>query len=192
MSLQTTADPGDLWRLAPMTLHRTAPTFESFFRQSHPRIVALLVAMVGRATAEDLAQEAFVRAHRDWAAVATYDKPEAWVRRVAVNLAISAQRRRANEGRALLRLASRTEATVAPASTGDDELWAAVRQLPARQAAAVALRYVEDLSVAEIAAALGCAEGTAKALLHQGRTALAARLHEDDHDDANDDDGGTP
>jgi RNA polymerase sigma-70 factor (ECF subfamily) len=58
----------------------------------------------------------------------------------------------------------------------DDEFWSAVRGLPARQAQAVALHYLEDRSVADIAAVLGCAEATVKVHLHRGRLALARTL----------------
>jgi RNA polymerase sigma-70 factor, ECF subfamily len=57
-------------------------------------------------------------------------------------------------------------------------VWRAVRALPRRQAQVIALRYVADASVAEIAETLGLAEGTVKAQLHRGRQALAARLGE--------------
>lgn len=170
-------DPADLAAVVP--LPGLVPTFEVFFRANHARVVALAAAMVGRAAGEDLAQEAFARAHRDWATVVGYERPDAWVRRVVVNLAISAGRRRRSEARAVERLAAgRAGAVDGPALPRDDALWAAVRCLPPRQRAAVALRYVDDLSVAEIASAMGCAEGTAKALLHQGRTTLADRLGE--------------
>lgn len=190
MNVAPLAAPGGGERRAVVVpLPSLAPTFEAFFRAHHGRTVALVAALCGRAAAEDIAQEAFVRAHRSWATVASYDRPEAWVRRVAVNLAISTHRRSRRESVALGRLAGRPTAVAADPSSdsswlGDDEaLWTAVRSLPRRQAAAVALRYVDDLSVAEIATTLGCAEGTAKALLHQGRSALAARLGEPDHDD---------
>jgi RNA polymerase sigma-70 factor, ECF subfamily len=58
----------------------------------------------------------------------------------------------------------------------DADFWRAVRALPRRQAQAIALFYLEDLPVAAIAEVLDCAEGTVKALLHQGRRTLAARL----------------
>jgi RNA polymerase sigma-70 factor (ECF subfamily) len=180
VSLAPMADPDDgrdVARIVPLPI--LTPSFETFFRANHVRVVALAAAMVGRAAADDLAQEAFVRAHCDWATVSSYDRPDAWVRRVVVNLAISAGRSRRSEARAVERLAARHLATVAePGLPRDQALWVAVRALPPRQRAAVALRYVDDLSVAEIAAALGCAEGTAKALLHQGRTTLADRLGE--------------
>ncbi len=57
-----------------------------------------------------------------------------------------------------------------------DGFWALVRQLPGRQAAAVALHYLEDRPVAEVADTLGCAESTAKVHLHRARNALAASL----------------
>lgn len=58
----------------------------------------------------------------------------------------------------------------------DEAVWRAVRQLPRRQAQVVALHYVDDRSVAEIAAVLDLAEGTVKATLHQARQALARAL----------------
>ena len=64
------ADPDDVSPdAAVVPLPLLTPTFETFFRTNHVRVVALAAAMVGRAAAEDLAQEAFVRAHRDWATV---------------------------------------------------------------------------------------------------------------------------
>jgi RNA polymerase sigma-70 factor (ECF subfamily) len=57
---------------------------------------------------------------------------------------------------------------------------AAIAELPAAQRAAVVLRYMHDLSVLEVAATLGCAEGTAKTHLSRARKTLAARLGEED------------
>jgi len=66
-----------------------------------------------------------------------------------------------------------------PAQLGAEsaEFWREVRRLPRRQAQAVALFYLEETSVAEIAEVLGCAESTVKVHLHRGRQALAKRLH---------------
>jgi RNA polymerase sigma-70 factor (ECF subfamily) len=61
-----------------------------------------------------------------------------------------------------------------------DGFWSLVRRLPDRQAAAVALYYLDDLSVADIADALGCAEGTAKAHLHQARQTLGQQLRDEE------------
>jgi RNA polymerase sigma-70 factor (ECF subfamily) len=70
-----------------------------------------------------------------------------------------------------------------PALDADDaEFWAAVRSLPRRQAQVVALRYLEDRSVAEIAEILGTATGTVKKHLHDGRQAVAHRLRLEEDD----------
>ena len=57
-----------------------------------------------------------------------------------------------------------------------DEFWAEVRRLPLRQAQAIALYYADDLSVSEISVVLEVAQGTVKALLHQGRERLERQL----------------
>ena len=63
--------------------------FDAFYRDRYRPLVAVVYALTGnRWAAEDLAQEAFLKAHRDWDHVRTTDSPEAWIRRVAVNLAI--------------------------------------------------------------------------------------------------------
>jgi RNA polymerase sigma-70 factor (ECF subfamily) len=61
----------------------------------------------------------------------------------------------------------------------DEAVWAAVRALPPRQAQVVALFYVDDRSVADIARILECAEGTVKAHLHAARQALSRALGND-------------
>ena len=157
-------------------------SFEAFYLREYRRVVQLAYALSGSRTgAEDLAQEAFMAAHGRWAEIGQFEHPGAWVRKVAANLASSAVRRRLAEGRALLRLAGRREAAALGAMAEPDaDFWRAVRALPRRQAQAVALFYLEDQSVATIAQVLDCAEGTVKALLHQCRRALAARLKLDD------------
>ena len=80
--------------------------------------------------------------------------------------------------RALGRLSGRRHDPV-ETDTGDDDFWAAVRGLPRRQAQCVALRYLEDRSVREIAGVLEIAEATVRVHLHAGRRALAERLGEE-------------
>jgi RNA polymerase sigma factor (sigma-70 family) len=149
--------------------------FVRFFRAEYPAVVALVFGLSGsRAAAEDVAQEAFLRAHRDWRRVEAMDSPEGWVRRVAINLATSRWRRLRAETSALARL-SPPVSFVPP----DDHLsvfWEEVRRLPSRQAQAVTLHYLEDMPIDEIAAVLKVAEGTVKALLSQGRERLRRQL----------------
>ena len=140
-------------------------TTPPFFRQELRPLVALAAAIAGADRAEEIAQEALLRAHREWDRIGRYDKPGAWVRRVTINLATSNRRRRRSESTSPCNGRARAAARRPPArrSTSSGPL---VRALPRRQAAAVALHYLDDLSIAEIADALGCAEGTAKAHLH--------------------------
>lgn len=157
-------------------------SFQAFYRAHAQRVIALAVALTAdRSAGEDLAQEAFARTFQRWDRVAGYDDPGAWVRRVVVNLSHSRWRRLRVERRALGRLGGAPEWHVEltePAS----EVWGAVRRLPAGEAAAVALFYVDDLSVAEVAAILDVAEGTVKSRLHQARRRLAEMLEGYSHE----------
>jgi len=170
--------PPELIPLAPVP--PTYLDFATFYRRELPALVALATAVGGHACAEEVAQEALLRAHREWGRIERYDKPGAWVRRVAINLATSDRRRRASEARALARVARRPILDAPPPEV--DGFWALVRTLPPRQAAAVALHYLDDLSLAELADALGCAEGTAKAHLHKARQSLARHLADQEPD----------
>jgi RNA polymerase sigma-70 factor (ECF subfamily) len=153
-------------------------SFDAFYLREFPRMVALAAAVSGsRLIAEDLAQEAMVKANRRWDRIASYDKPGAWVRRVTINLATSAVRKRAAEAKRMLGLGRRSEPLGEP-EPDDVDVWSAVKRLPGKQRAAIALFYLEDRPVGEIAAILDCAEATAKVHLHRGRQALAAALTE--------------
>lgn len=150
--------------------------FDALYRQEYPGVVGVVYVLTGSAwVAEDLAQEAFLRALRDWETVSTMGAPDAWVRRVALNLAMSRFRRLRVEAAARLKLLPVPE-PFEPRGAETEAFWAEVRRLPTRQAQAVALRYVEDLPVERIAEVLDVATGTVKALLHQGRERLARQL----------------
>lgn len=130
-----------------------------------------------RPVAEDLVQDAFLEAHRRWETIGAYDAPEAWLRRVLVNKATSRGRRLVTEAKLMTRLRSRrAEGPDMPEPS--DEVWAAVRSLPRRQAQAIALRFWNDCTVGEIAAILGCGEETVKTHLSRARATLARRLDE--------------
>lgn len=157
--------------------------FTAFYQRHYRDVVGLAYTLTGSwPAAEDVAQEAFVRAFRDWRRLTGYERPDSWVRTVAVNLATSRGRRLGAEARALARLWQRRPRVEAEELPPDaDAFWQAVRSLPRRQAQAAALRYHDDMAVADIARVMGCAEGTAKAHLHAARKALHAALaHEDE------------
>ena len=156
------------------------PPFDDFYRTELPRLVALARGLCPPSLAEDVAQEAMLVAYRKWRTVADLDRPDLWVRRVCANLAVSSFRRRMVEVRALARLAGRREPE--PLSDATEELWAAVRGLPRRQAQSAALRFVYDLPIADIAVVLGCSEGTVKQHLSRARAAIRHDLHLEEGD----------
>ena len=156
---------------------RVPDSFEVLYRQNYAAVVGLVYALSGsRSVAEDLAQEAFLRAHRDWTRVSEMDHPDGWVRRVAMNLARSWLRRLRSETMARLRIGSESAMSPQHADLESEAFWKEVRRLPSRQAQAIALYYIEDWSISEVALILGVAEGTVKALLHQGRERLHREL----------------
>ena len=118
-----------------MTEQVVAPPadFNLLYSAGYGRLAAQLYAYLGDAAeAEDIAQEAFLRAWRDWARISGYDDPVAWVRRVAWNLATSRLR-------VVGRIARIREPSDAVAALGPDRvaLVSALRQLPERQRLAV-------------------------------------------------------
>lgn len=124
--------------------------------------------------AEDATQEAFLRAYRDWDRVGLMAHPGAWVRRVALNLAVGRWRRARSEARAVLRLTPDDEPP--PPDPDTDRFWDEVRALPRRQAQVVALTYVDDLDSEGVADVLGISASTVRVHLARARTALAERL----------------
>jgi RNA polymerase sigma-70 factor (ECF subfamily) len=155
----------------------SSEAFEDFYARDFAALVGLAYALSGsRNGAEDLAQEAFLAAHRSWDRVGRYDDPGAWVRRVVANLSVSTFRRGLAEAKALARAAVGSASVLPELSQDDAEVWRTVRTLPRRQRQVIALRYLEDMPVAEIARVLGTAEGTVRKHLHDGRLTLAARL----------------
>ncbi len=151
--------------------------FDVFYEREFRSVVALAYALSGsRIAAEDLAQEAFIAAHQQWEKVGRYESPGAWVRRVVSNKSISLFRKRTSEAKALSRIAMQRQTALPELAAPDDEFWQMVRDLPKRQSQAVALHYLEDRPVAEVAEILECSESTAKVHLHKARKALAKRM----------------
>ncbi|OGO53554.1 MAG: hypothetical protein A2V84_01190 [Chloroflexi bacterium RBG_16_70_13] len=152
--------------------------FGAFFVEAFPRVTRTVALMLHDARrAEDVAQDAFVQLLKNWDKISRYERPDAWVRRVAIRLAMRALRRD--------RLWSLVKADVRqpmPLQPRDLDVTDAVRRLPGMQRAAVVLFYYEDLPIADIAQALGCAEPTARVHLHRARRRLAELLHEEDDD----------
>lgn len=156
-------------------------TYRAFFLAEYVPLLTIASAVSGdRAESEDIVQEAFDRAYRQWDQVQLYDDPALWVRRVTVNLALNRRRSLRRRYAAVLRLDRSHEPNMAEP---DDEVWQAVGRLPGQQRSAVVLRYFEDRTLPEIAEVLGCTEATARVHLHRGRAALRLALDGTDGDD---------
>lgn len=155
-------------------------SFDSFYKREFRSVVGLAYVLSGRSrAAEDLAQDAFLAAFRQWERIAGYDDPGAWVRRVVSNRAVSRIRRSAAEARAVIRLGGEDH-TVPEADPDAIHLWAEVRRLPTRQAQVIALKYYDGQPISDIARILGCSDTTVKTHLERAKSALARRLQKDE------------
>ena len=163
-----------------MSLDVAAGDFDTFYRSHYAMILRTAIGLTGELrAAEDLTQDAFIAARRNWGRVAGYDRPDLWVRRVVVNMSASRLRRLGRETKALLRLRGR-ELPPAESATPDPELWAAIRALPTRQAQVIVLSVVEDLPAAEVAGILGCGSETVRTHLRRAKARLAELLEEEE------------
>ena len=148
--------------------------YGAFFRAEFSSVVRIITLMLrDHGRAEEISQDAFLQLLLHWAKVSRYERPDAWVRRVAIRMAARSSRR--ERLFSLLRL----ESPAPPEPTGGShDVATALRRLSPSQRAAIVLHYYEDRPVAEIAVILGCAEATARVHLHRGRRRLAVRLGE--------------
>lgn len=150
--------------------------FVGLYQTEYPVLVRSLYFVVyDRELARDIAQEAFVQLFARWRRVSHYERPDAWVRRVAIRMAVRAVKR--ERGRRRLE----HELDLAPPQAAIDiDVLRAVARLPTAQRAAVVLFYLEDRPVADVAEILACSEVTAKVHLHRARKRLADLLGGDE------------
>ncbi|MFJ9152830.1 SigE family RNA polymerase sigma factor [Streptomyces sp. NPDC102270] len=155
----------------------TEDEFDVFYASAFPRLVGQLFAMTGdHGEAQDVVQEAFVRAWDRRGDFLADQAPEAWIRTVATRLAVSRWRR----ARRWLELVRRTPPEAHMPGPGPEHaaLVEALRQLPDAQRIAIVLHHLCDLSVEQVASETGAPVGTVKARLARGRAALAGHLGE--------------
>lgn len=151
--------------------------FRAYVAERWPVVTRTAYLLCGDSmTAEDLAQSAFIKLYRHWRRVSADGPPDAYVRRIVVNLATRRWRRRKPE-----LLVSEVDDNARPdpgyaTVETRDELWQALRRLPPRMRAVLVLRYYEQLTEQETAAALGCAVGTVKSHSAQGLRRLRVLL----------------
>ena len=159
------------------TMRERDAEYSWFFRAEYPQVVRtvhLILRDAGRA--EDIAQEAFLALYARWPRISRYERPELWVRRVAIRLAVRAAGRERIRGH-LERGAPAATPPLGP-TPSDPDLVRAIRTLSPAQRVAVVLFYFEDRPASEIARILGCAESTARVHLAHARTRLAELLGE--------------
>lgn len=149
-------------------------SFEEFFEQTTPGLVGQAYVLTGNLQeAQDIVQEAMLRAWREWPKISAYEDPAGWARKVAHNLAVSRWRR--------LAVRSRHERAERPAQVlGPDvdhlDLVAVVSRLPAGQRRALVLFDIVGLSGEEVAAELNVPSGTVRGWLTRARRTVAAEL----------------
>lgn len=162
------------------------PGFTAWVAARGPALQRFAYLVTGNAhDAPDLVQEALSRAFPRWDKLAATDTAEAYVRRSIVNASITGWRKT----RHLVAVEDaeqhlRDHQPDPTAGLDDaDHAWALVQTLPVQQRAAVVLRFYEDLSFAQIATILDCAEATARSHVHRAVAVLRTRLSEEDPDD---------
>ena len=155
--------------------------FDAFFDKYYPGMIRSLTLICGDGElAADAVQDAFIRAYARWDRIRRYDRPDAWVRRVAINRSRdhfrATRRRRDYERRAAV-----TESIESAEARSDDEdqLLSALAQLPRRQRTAVTLYYLEGLDVAAVADSMKISAGAVKFHLSRGRERLAPIIGEE-------------
>lgn len=152
--------------------------FAPFFDRLRGSLVRLAWTLTGDTeTASDIVQTAFTDAYRDWERISTVDNPDTWVRRMVINRCSNARRDRYRDQQRVTRAnnVARTSPTD-PLAESTVEFFDLVRALPDRQREVVALHYLDDLSIDDIADALEISAGTVKTSLHRARHTLARTL----------------
>ena len=155
---------------------RDEQAYDRLFATEYSRVLRAAFLVTGdRDAAQEVAQDAFGQLFIHWRKVKGYDRPGAWVRRVAIRRAVKQRER----GRKVTVASGEFIDLTEPAQNDvprDLDLIDALGHLSAQQRAAVVLHYYEDQPVRDVAATLRCSEATAKVHLHRGRTRLAGIL----------------
>ncbi|TNM70259.1 SigE family RNA polymerase sigma factor [Streptomyces sp. NP160] len=153
-------------------------SFDAFATAAAPRLRRLARTWCRDAhRADDLVQEALERLWSAWPRVRADGNPAAYARTTLVRVLVSDARRPWRRLEVVQDLLPDRSPPGPPVSEGEDgRVLEAVRSLPPRQRAVVLLRYAEDQSVAQVAEALGCSEGTVKSQASRALGTLRARL----------------
>jgi RNA polymerase sigma-70 factor (ECF subfamily) len=155
--------------------------FERLYQASYGKILGTLTGVLGdHAAAEDCCQEAFERAFRNWSSWRPVAPAEAWVHRIAINAAISYQRKmRLREVGEVIRRLGRPELAPDPQELADRRSLAeALAKLPPKQAAAIVLRHYHGYTNRAIAHSLGVPERTVASRLAAAKERMRGMLRD--------------
>jgi RNA polymerase sigma factor (sigma-70 family) len=155
-----------------MAVSAPLPPFQRFLDANRDAVWRFLVCAVGPVEADDCFQETFVAALRAYPRLRPDSNLRAWVLTIAHRKALDAHRGRARRAVPVPEPAAVDGRGEPSPAARDEGLWRAVAELPERQRAAVALRYVGDLQHRDIARAIGCSEDAARRSLHEGLAKL--------------------
>ncbi|WP_433206410.1 SigE family RNA polymerase sigma factor [Dactylosporangium sp. CS-047395] len=149
------------------------PSFEDYVRDRHRELLRFAYLLSGdQHLAADLVQDALERTGMAWRRIQKHDDPGGYVRRVIVNRYLNRVRSLRRE-----RLTDATpDVAHVDAEPPDGELWQAIVALPKQQRAVLVLRYYDDFSEQQVAAALGCSVGTVKSNASRALAKLRAAL----------------
>ncbi len=152
--------------------------FAGFVRDNTPALMRTAYLLTGNAQqAEELVQDTLVRLYPKWDLVEGADVPLAYVRRSLTNGYINQKRRASRREVSYEDVPERVDPFDPVDQLADrDQIWTGLRFLSERQRAALVLRFFEDLSDEESAAALGCRVGTVRSLISRGLAALREQL----------------
>jgi RNA polymerase sigma-70 factor (sigma-E family) len=154
--------------------------FAGFVRENTPALLRTAYLLTGNAQqAEELVQDTLVRLYPKWDRVERADVPMAYVRRSLTNGYINQARRAARREVSYADVPERPNPFDPFDRLADrDQIWAGLHHLSERQRAALVLRFFEDMSDEESAAALGCRVGTVRSLISRGLAALREHMSE--------------
>jgi RNA polymerase sigma-70 factor (ECF subfamily) len=177
-----TSDHDDESGLVTSAAHGDCAAFEKLYRRHRDRIYSLLWRLCGgdAALAEDLLQEAFIRAWQKLDSFRGDSQFGTWLHKLSANVALSERRSR------IRRLSRETDLSEAieRGATGDRDVYAghrmdlekAISRLPERARTVLVLYDIEGYSHAEVAEISGMAEGSSKAQLHRARNLVREEL----------------
>ena len=163
---------------APRRAEPRAGTLGDLYRRHADAAFGFAYLLTGkRELAQDLVQEAFIRMMGRFEHLRRREAFEAYLRKTVLNLFLSQRRRKKLESDYVAReRATAVVATPLPDVAQREDVWRALLELPARQRAALVLRYYEDLSEQQAAEVLGCSLPALKSLVTRGAEAMRQRI----------------